>query len=57
MRDIVDAAGKGNERAKLAFDILVHRLASGIGSMAASLCGIDVLVFTAGIGKTRLTYV
>ena len=51
MRDIVDAVGKGNERARLAFDIFVHRLASGIGSMTASLGGIDVVVFTAGIGE------
>jgi acetate kinase len=51
VRDILDAMRKGNERAKLAFDIFIHRLASGIGSMAASLSGIDVLVFTAGIGE------
>ena len=51
VRDILDAMRKGNERAKLAFDIFIHRLASGIGSMAASLSGIDVLVFSAGIGE------
>jgi acetate kinase len=51
MRDVVDAVGKGNERARLAFDIFVHRLASSIGAMAASLAGIDVVVFTAGIGE------
>jgi len=41
----------GNARAKLAFDIFVHRLRSGIGSMIAALNGINVLVFTAGIGE------
>jgi len=51
MWDILDAVGKGNDRAKLAFDIFVHRLVSGIGAMAASLGGLDVLVFTAGIGE------
>src|SRR6184192_4748081 len=51
MRDIVKAIGDGNERAKLAFEIFVHRLRSGIGAMAASLGGLDVLVFTAGIGE------
>jgi len=51
MRDIVEAMRKGNERAKLAFDIFVHRLCACIGAMAASLRGLDVLVFTAGIGE------
>jgi acetate kinase len=51
MRDVLDAARNGNERAKLAFDIFIHRLQSEIGAMAASLAGFDVLVFTAGIGE------
>jgi acetate kinase len=51
MRDVLEAAHKGNERAKLAFDIFIHRLQSEIGAMAASLAGFDVLVFTAGIGE------
>jgi acetate kinase len=38
-------------RAKLAFDMFVHRLRREIGSMIAVLGGIDVLVFTAGIGE------
>jgi acetate kinase len=42
---------RGHERAKLAFDIYVHRLHSGIGAMAAILGGIDALVFTAGVGE------
>lgn len=51
MREIVAAMKKGNSLAKLAFDIFVHRLQTGIGSMAAALGGIDALVFTAGIGE------
>ncbi|HZQ67435.1 MAG TPA: acetate kinase [Terriglobales bacterium] len=51
MREILAAAREGNDRAKLAFDIFVHRLQSGMASMAASLGGMDVLVFTAGIGE------
>src|SRR6266567_886148 len=51
MRDILKAAGNGNKQAKLAFDIFVHRLQMGIGAMAASLGGLDALVFTAGIGE------
>ena len=51
MRDVVIAMKQGNARAKLAFDIFVHRLRSGIGAMAAVLGGIDALVFSAGIGE------
>ena len=51
MRDILEAMRNGNQRAKLAFDMFIHRLCSCIGSMAASLGGLDVLVFTAGIGE------
>lgn len=51
MREIVSAIKKGHQRAKLAFDIFVHRLQTAIGAMTAALDGIDVLVFTAGIGE------
>ena len=51
MRQIVAAMKDGNARAKLAFDIFVHHLQSGIGAMIAVLGGIDALVFTAGIGE------
>jgi acetate kinase len=51
MREIVAAMKKGHARAKLAFEIFVHRLRSCIGAMIASLGGIDALVFTAGIGE------
>jgi acetate kinase len=51
MREVVAAMKKGNARAKLAFDIFVHRLRAGIASMIAALNGIDALVFTAGIGE------
>ncbi len=51
MRDVLKEASRGNERAELAIDVYVHRLTSLIGSMVASLSGIDTLVFTAGIGE------
>jgi len=51
MRQIVAAMKDGNARAKLAFDIFVHHLQSGVGAMIAVLGGIDALVFTAGIGE------
>lgn len=51
MRQIVAAMKEGHLRAKLAFEIFVHRLQAGIGAMIAVLGGIDALVFTAGIGE------
>ena|SRR5579863_1696136 len=51
MRDVLKARDEGNERAKLAVDIYVHRLRSLIGAMIASLGGLDVLVFTGGVGE------
>jgi len=51
MREVLDARRNGHERAKLAFDMYVHRLRSGIGAMIAVLGGVDALVFTAGVGE------
>ncbi|MBD0303313.1 MAG: acetate kinase [Tolypothrix sp. T3-bin4] len=51
MREVREAMSQGNSRAQLAWDIYVHRLRSGIGAMLASLGGLDVLVFTAGVGE------
>jgi len=51
MRDILNAMHAGNHRAQLAFDVYVHRVRTAIGGMAAVLEGLDVLVFTAGVGE------
>lgn len=51
MRDIVEQAKAGNQRASLALEIYLHRLYACIGSMIASLQGLDLLIFTAGIGE------
>ncbi|MDM9380155.1 acetate kinase [Chlorogloeopsis sp. ULAP01] len=51
MRQIMTALVEGNSRARLALEIYVHRLRSGIGAMLASLGGLDALIFTAGIGE------
>lgn len=53
LRQILEAMEQGNDRAQIAFDIFIHRLRSGIGSMLASLAGLDALVFTAGIGENN----
>jgi acetate kinase len=51
MRAISAAASRGDERARLALDVFVHRLAKAIAGLAATLGGLDALVFTAGIGE------
>jgi acetate kinase len=51
MRDIIEQRTLGQPKAKLAFDVYIHRLNALIGSMIATLHGIDALVFTAGIGE------
>ncbi|MGA8406599.1 MAG: acetate kinase [Candidatus Acidiferrales bacterium] len=54
MREVVTSMKAGDARAKLAFDIFVHRLQSGIGAMIAVLGGIDALIFSAGIGENSV---
>ncbi|MEG3436778.1 acetate kinase [Pannus brasiliensis CCIBt3594] len=51
MRTVILAMQEGDERSKLAFDMYIHRLKSCLGSMLASLEGLDALVFTAGVGE------
>ncbi|MCU1504580.1 MAG: acetate/propionate family kinase [Ilumatobacteraceae bacterium] len=51
MREVEAAVSRGDERAQLALDVYVHRLVGGIAAMAASAAGIDVLVFTGGVGE------
>ena len=47
----VEAAAAGNERARLALDVFVHRLAKAIAAMVVGLERLDALVFTGGIGE------
>ena len=52
MREIENAAFKeGNERAKLGLDMFHYRASKYIGSYAAAMNGIDMIVFTGGIGE------
>jgi acetate kinase len=44
-------AAQGDEAARLAVDVYVHRVAGAVAAMAAAAGGLDVLVFTAGIGE------
>lgn len=51
-RDIETAAWKeGNQRAQLALDIFAYKVIKDIGAYAAAMNGVDVIVFTAGLGE------
>ena len=54
MRDIDAAADAGNERAIIARDMLVWGIRKYIGAYAAEMGGVDVIVFTAGIGENNV---
>lgn len=51
MRDIEEAADSGNERARLTLDLYYNRVVKYVGQYAALMNGVDVIVFTAGIGE------
>ncbi len=51
MRDLVKAFNEGNDRAKLALRMYSYRIRKYIGMYSASMNGVDVIVFTGGIGE------
>ena len=51
MRDLESAINQGDEKAKLAVEVAAYRIKKYIGSYAAVLNGVDVIVFTGGIGE------
>lgn len=51
LRDIEEAASKGDRRAELALEVFAGRIHKYIGSYAARMCGVDAIIFTAGIGE------
>ena len=53
MRDVEAAAREGNDRARLAQDMYFYRIKKYIGSYAAAMGGVDVIVFTAGVGENQ----
>jgi len=50
-RDLEQAAEEGNERAQLALDMFSYRVRKYIGSYSAVLGGVDLIIFTGGIGE------
>ncbi|MGC3977306.1 MAG: acetate kinase [Paludibacteraceae bacterium] len=53
MRDIENAIADGNERATLALAMYEYRIKKYIGSYVATLNGVDVIVFTGGVGENQ----
>ena len=50
-RNVEELAAAGDPDAQLAFDMFVYKIAAKAAEMATSMCGMDTLVFTAGIGE------
>jgi acetate kinase len=55
MRKVEAAAARGESPAHLALDVYTHRLVGGIAAMSAATGGLDVLVFTGGVGEHSAT--
>ncbi len=53
MRDLENAVAEGNERAKMALEMYEYRITKYIGSYVAALNGVDVIVFTGGVGENQ----
>lgn len=51
MRDLLDAAAKGNERARIAIDVFCYRVIKYAGAYHAALGGADAVLFAGGIGE------
>jgi acetate kinase len=51
LREVLAARGGGDESARLAVDVYVHRLRFHLGAMLGALGGLDAVVFTAGVGE------
>ena len=54
MRDVENAANEGNERARLALQMYNYRIKKYIGAYAAAMGGVDVIVWTAGVGENQI---
>ena len=53
MRDVQSAAKNGDAAAQLALEVYLHRITHYIGAYFALLGGLDVIVFTAGVGENN----
>lgn len=55
MRELEDAVARGEERALLAESMYFYRIKKYIGAYAAALGGVDIIVFTGGVGENQAT--
>jgi acetate kinase len=55
MRDLENAIAKGNRRAKLTMEMYNYRIKKYIGAYAAAMGGVDIIVFTGGVGENQWT--
>ena len=55
MREIESAAAGGNKRARLALDMYNYRIKKYIGAYAAAMGGVDIIVWTAGVGENQVS--
>ncbi len=55
MREIDAAIEKGNQRAKLALEMYIQRIVKYVGAYIAEMCGVDIIVFTGGVGENQST--
>ncbi len=55
MRDVEDAANEGNAKAQLALKMYAYRIKKYIGSYAAAMNGVDIIVWTAGVGENQVS--
>lgn len=53
MRELEEAIKNGNERAKLTLKMYEHRITKYIGAYAAEMGGVDIIVFTGGVGENQ----
>lgn len=54
MREVEAAASAGNKRARLALDMYTYRIKKYIGAYAAAMGGVDIIVWTAGVGENQV---
>ena len=54
MREIESAAEEGNERVQLALKMSNYRIKKSIGAYAAAMGGVDIIVWTAGVGENQI---
>ncbi len=51
LREVLEGAANGEDRCRLAIDMIAYRIKQYVGSYAAALDGVDALCFTGGIGE------